>query len=260
MYYEIYVDVLFLVNFVMDYLLLLLVKRMLSCTATRGRIFLGAAVGASLTCIVMILPIPYAVVKLILFHLVINTCMIRVGLKIKQVRIFIKAFLLLYIGGFLLGGIMEAFRQYVKIGSLFLGVAIGGYHLTIVVWKFIRRLQKWNEYLCEADIYANDQIYHVKCLIDTGNQLRDTVSGKAVSILNHSTAKKLLEQNEHMPIRYIPYRTINGENRVMTLFKADKMEIFAEQTYSIDEPLIGISEAELTATGEYEMILNPNLL
>ena len=52
-YYELYVDVLFLVNFMMDYLLLLLVKKMLKCTATHGRVCLGAFAGALLTCIVV---------------------------------------------------------------------------------------------------------------------------------------------------------------------------------------------------------------
>lgn len=41
MYYELYIDVLFLVNFMMDYILLLLVRRMLKCTATHGNIWYG---------------------------------------------------------------------------------------------------------------------------------------------------------------------------------------------------------------------------
>ena len=106
MYYELYVDVFFLVNFMMDYILLLIVRKMLQCTATHGRICIGAAVGSLLTCLVVILPIPYAIVKLILFHVLVDTCMILVGLKIKTIRSFLKAIIMLYIGSFLLGGIM----------------------------------------------------------------------------------------------------------------------------------------------------------
>ena len=128
LYYELYVDVLFLVNFMMDYILLLIVRRMLQCTATHGRICIGAAISSLLTCVVMILPIPYTVVKLILFHVFVNTCMIRVGLKIKSIRSFLKAIIMLYIGSFLLGGIMEVFRPYIRVGSLFLLIAIIGYY------------------------------------------------------------------------------------------------------------------------------------
>ena len=50
MYYELYIDVLFLVNFMMDYILLLLVRRMLKCTATHGNICMGAMTGSFLMC------------------------------------------------------------------------------------------------------------------------------------------------------------------------------------------------------------------
>ena len=48
MYYELYIDVLFLENFMMDSLLLLAVNKMLKNSATYGRLFIGAALGLSL--------------------------------------------------------------------------------------------------------------------------------------------------------------------------------------------------------------------
>lgn len=103
MYYELYIDVLFLVNFMMDSLLLLSVNQVLKCPTTRGRIFLGGALGALLTCVVTVVPMP-GVIKLIIFHAVINTFMIKTGLKIKGKKQFWKAFGLLYIAAFLYGG------------------------------------------------------------------------------------------------------------------------------------------------------------
>jgi hypothetical protein len=37
------------------------------------------------------------------------------------------------------------------------------------------------------------------------------------------------------------------------------MCIRGEKNYSVERPLIGISEEEISAGGDYEMILNPNL-
>ena len=59
MYYELYIDVLFLVNFMMDYILLLLVRKMLKCTATHGNVFMGAMTGSFLTCLIIVLPISH---------------------------------------------------------------------------------------------------------------------------------------------------------------------------------------------------------
>ena len=124
MYYELYIDVLFLVNFMMDSLLLLSVNQVLKCPTTRGRIFLGGALGSVLTCAVTVVPMP-GVIKLIIFHAVINTFMIKTGLKIKGKKQFWKAFGLLYIAAFLYRGILQAFHPYARAGSLFFAAAVG---------------------------------------------------------------------------------------------------------------------------------------
>ena len=80
MYYELYVDVFFLVNFMMDFLLLLITRKILKCSATHGNICLGSLVGSLLTCFVVVLPIRSAILKLMLFHIVINVLMIYIGL------------------------------------------------------------------------------------------------------------------------------------------------------------------------------------
>ena len=46
LYYELYIDVYFRINLVMDYLLLLLVRSILKCTATHLRMLLGGLTGA----------------------------------------------------------------------------------------------------------------------------------------------------------------------------------------------------------------------
>ena len=259
MYYELYVDVLFLTNFMMDYILLLLVKQMLKCTATHGRICFGAALGAVLTCIIVIVPIPYSSIKQILFHILVNTCMIYGGLRIKTIRSYLKAIIMLYIGSFLLGGIMEAFWQYTRVGSLFLVIAIGGYYLTLGIWKFISYVQRWNQSHCEVELYNGNIIYKTKGIIDTGNSLRDPINGKPVSILNRAVIKQLIEKELEANIRYIPYQSISKNVGVLAVFQIDKMCIRQKEECWVEKPLIAISEEEISVGGECELILNPNL-
>ncbi len=259
MYYELYVDVLFLVNFMMDYILLLIVRKMLKCNATHGRICIGAAVGSLLTCITIILPIPYPVIKLILFHVFVNTCMIQVGLKIKTIRLFLKAMITLYIGSFLLGGIMETVRPYVRVGSLFLVLAIAGYYLVLGIWKFISYMQRWNQFHCKVELYLGNERYEIKGLIDTGNGLRDPISGEPVSVLNHAVAKKLFGEKPLKNVRYIPYRSIGKKEGVLAAFQIDRMCVWTDTKCWVENPLIAISEEPIGMGNEYEMILNPNL-
>ena len=259
MYYELYVDVLFLVNFMMDYILLLIVRKMLQCTATHGRICLGAALGSFLTCVVVVLPIPYIAIKLILFHVLVNTCMIRVGLKIKNIRSFFKAIIMLYIGSFLLGGILEAFRPYIRVGSFFLVIAIVGYYLVLGIWKFVSYMQRWNQCHCRVDLYLGDKKYQMKGLIDTGNGLRDPISGKPVNILDRATAKRFFGEEYLKDVRYVPYQTIGKKTGVLPAVQFERMCIWKDTPCWVEKPLVAISEEAISIGGEYEMILNPNL-
>ena len=260
MYYELYVDVLFLVNFMMDYLLLLLVKKMLKCTATHGSLCFGAVIGALLSCIVMILPIPYIVIKFVLFHGVINIFMIRAGLKIKKVKELIKAYTLLYIGSFLLGGIIQVLHQYVGKGSLFFAIAAFGYYLASKLWDIIAHMQKVNRIHCDVELFWDEKTFLIKGLIDTGNGLKDPVSDKPVSIIDKSVAKEFLGEMKLAKVRYIPFHSIGKKEGLLLAVELDKMCIHYEQEIWIDDPLIGISEEKISSEGEYQMILNPNLL
>ncbi|MBQ8804662.1 MAG: sigma-E processing peptidase SpoIIGA [Tyzzerella sp.] len=259
MYYELYVDVLFLVNFTMDYLLLLLVRRSLKCNATHGNVFLGAIIGSLLTCIVIILPIPNAFLEFILFHALVNTCMIRVGLKIKTIRSFLKAMIMLYIGAFFMGGILEYFHQYVRIGSLFLLLAAFGYYVTLGIWNFMSRIHRWNQYHCKVELYLGEKKVEAAGLIDTGNGLCDPFTGRPVSILDRETARKLLGEEVQEGLRFIPYQSIGKKEGVLPIFSIDRMCVLREEACWFERPLIGISEERISAGGEYEMILNPNL-
>jgi len=259
MYYELYVDVLFLVNFMMDYILLLIVRKMMKCTATHRRICIGAAVGSLLTCLVVILPIPYTIIKLILFHVLVNTCMIRVGLKIKTIRSFLKAIIMLYIGSFLLGGIMEVFRPYIRVGSLFLLIAIVGYYLVMAIWRFLSYMQRWNQCHYTVELYLGNKKYQIKGMIDTGNGLRDPISGTPVNILDRHTARTLFGEEHLKDVRYIPYQSIGKKAGVLPAVQFERMCILKDTECWVERPLIAISEETISKGGEYEMILNPNL-
>ena len=83
MYYELYIDVFFLENLMMDSLLLLALDHILKCGRARGRLFLCGALGSLLTCAAVDAPLP-GPVKLVLFHVVINSVMILTGLKFRS--------------------------------------------------------------------------------------------------------------------------------------------------------------------------------
>lgn len=258
MYYELYVDVLFIVNFFMDYITLLFVWRVLHCKVKHRNILLGAGVGAFLTCVLILLPIPNTVLELMLFHLLVNTCMVQVGLKIKSIPGFLKAFLLLYIGTFFIGGILEALGQYIKIGGLFLVFAILGYYLALGMWKFLSLLYRWKQKYVQVEICLGDTKVEMVALIDSGNELRDTKTGKPVSVISRTSLERLME-NQITDMRQIPFGSVGKRNGYMPVFQADKLRVLSEEEQCFDKPIIGVAEDAFSKEGVFQMILNPNL-
>lgn len=258
MYYELYIDVFFLVNFMMDYLLLQLVRRILKCPATHGRICIGALAGALLTCAVMIIPGINAFVRFMLFHGVINIVMIKTGFKIGWNRTFLRAYILLYICAFLAGGIMEYFRQYIRVGSLFFALAITGYYVSLGIWNFFSYLAAGNTGRCTVRLLKAENECTVEALIDTGNRLRDSVTGKPVSIISAGTARKLTGGKTEK-LRYIPYHSVGKADGVMPLLTLDYIYICRKEEICIEKPIVAVSEECITAD-DYEMLMNPDLL
>ena len=111
MHYEVYIDVLFLTNLMMDFLLLLTVRQLLNCHVSVRRVFAGSAVGAVFTCLLLVLPVP-KYLTLVLGFAGVSGVMVKIGLAVKGWKQFGKAVVLLYVSAILGGGILQIFYSF----------------------------------------------------------------------------------------------------------------------------------------------------
>ena len=187
MQYEIYLDVFFLVNFSMDYLILLAVKRALKCTATHGYVLLGAFAGAFSVSVLMCIPM-YPAVKILILHLLVNSCMLIVSLRPACVSEFIREWILLYIVSFLMGGIMTWVRPYMgeffREGVLCFSITVCSYYLLCRVMDFLEMMWKFQGSRCKVTLYFRERVCTFRAVIDSGNSLCDTLSCKPVHIID----------------------------------------------------------------------------
>ena len=186
--------------------------------------------------------------------------MIRAGLKIKTKTEFAKAIFLLYVGAFLLGGILQAVQNYLRAGSLFFAIAIGGYYMVSMIWDILFKLQRVTEFQCQVDLFLGEKMFTVEAIVDTGNGLCDPFTGQPVHILDCETAKRFVSNLSERKVRYIPYHSIGKKEGVLLVLRMDGMRIRGKKEHWIDSPIVGISEEVVSAEGEYKMILNPNSL
>ena len=253
---ELYLDVFFTVNFMMDYLTILLLGKMLKREVSMGRRCFGAFLGSVLTWLVVILPIPSAVLKYALLYIPVSLAMIITGLGIHRGRELAKAWIFLHIGGIFLGGVMELLQPYLRMGSLFFLLAVLSYLVVSALWDLAVCQIRQNRNRMRIRLKKGEKECEVKALVDTGNTLTDIWSGKPVSVLSRETAEKLWKQGEE-PFRYIPYHSIGKEAGVMPLFELDGIWI-EERKCWIEHPLAAVGEGNLSED-DYQMILNPDI-
>lgn len=258
MYHELYIDLFFLENLMMDSLLLLALDHILKCGTPRGRLFLCGAVGSFFTCVVIAIPLP-RIMKLLLFHLVINSVMIFFGLGIRCVAQFVRAYVLLYAVSVIMGGIMMLFRPYMRYISLFYCVGFGAYFLLIKLWKIMAYLVGRQGDIIRVTLYTERGEMTANALWDTGNRLRDYVTDVPVNVIDPELLSRITDRVENEKgFHMIPYQSVGGE-RVMKVFRIRRMCVHTDVDRWISEPVIGVSEEPVSVGKEYEIILNPGI-
>lgn len=257
MYYELYIDIFFLENFMMDCILLFLVNRFMKCGRSFGRIVTGGAVGSLSVCLVVFFSVP-AAVKAVLFYVAIPVVMLYVSMGIQSLSMVIRCVLLLYLSAVGMGGIMFLFRPYIRNVSLFFTAAILGWVLYSGLLKISLACMRKTSGIVEVELYENGEVIRAKALWDTGNMLTDGITGDPVNILDPEFVAEYFH-NLHCQrgYRWIPYRCV-GKTGVIEAFRIEKMYICQGRRW-VDNPLLGVSAEKISETGEYQIILNPGV-
>lgn len=260
MQYELYIDIFFLENFIMDYLVLVVIRKMMKSSVTHKRLFCGALFGAFLSSVIVCIPLP-ATIKLLILHMLVNVGMLMIGLSILDTRSIIKGILYLYIVSFLFGGVIEWIKSnlnmYYKVGTLFSLIAIGSFVIVRKIFDVLEETLKIPEKYCEVTLVLGEENCRLKALIDSGNHLFDSITNKPVHIINSEAIKKLTKENGLSMVRYIPYCTIHEENGVLPVIRIDRMLIHRKQEKEVLFPVLGIASHEQFAGGTFEIILHP---
>lgn len=262
MYYELYLDVLFLENLLADYLLLSLLKRLLKVSAGRLRRLLGAMAGSAGVCGLYLLAMENTWAGRLLIYVIFSTVMIKIGLGIRDWHTWAKAMVLLYISSFLLGGIFQWVQSLVSLPLYpFAGFTLISFWILSAAMEWLTYFRNRAEHVFEAVVGFHGKIIVVKALLDTGNQLRDPVFQKPVSILAESRKQELCGQEEPL-CQMIPFHSIGEQNGILPAFFADYMCIRRGKGREtrIERPLLGVTKEPLSSQNEYDMILHPDLL
>lgn len=258
----IYADILFVVNFFITYLLLLLTSLLLKRGAKTIRLLIASSLGGLYSLVIFIDGLNFLISAA--GKIFVSFIIVLIAFGFIRLWQYIKTILIFYFSNMVLLGIVTAFLLIFKPSGIALSNGIVYFDISAktliissavayaiaygVVRIYNRSISKKEIY--KVTIFKNDKSYKLFAFADSGNKLREPFSDYPVIIADSC---EISEQAE----RIIPYNTVGGEG-MLKAFKPDKVIISgSRESCETDKAYVAMSTVD---SREFSAIINPDLL
>lgn len=196
----------------------------------------------------------------ILAHFVLNTAMVWFCFGTGRKKEFLENWMVTYVMVILLGGSMEWMQQNRMFGDHSMIPELIAATALFSVVAYLIQYRSFGSYVLSVTLKKNGKSTTLRGYYDSGNQLRDPYTGKAVSILNRKVAESFIQLSE-TKIRLVPYRTLGQEHGLLEVIELEEIAIDnAGRTTIVRDAAIGMGDEELFWGKQYDMILHAALL
>lgn len=225
--------------------------------------------------------------------------MVYTAYKPQNYKVLFRQTLIFYLTSFLFGGVAFALIYVVKpqdilmknglfmgtypLKTIFLGAILASIIL-ITAFKVVKTKISKKDMFCKIYININGKKIETIAMVDTGNLLKDPISGCPVvvveaSLLENSIPKEIIQNLENIiggdfsnvndeirniylsKLKLIPYSSLGRQNGMLLGIKADKLEIETEdEKVQKQNIIIGMYPQSLTKRGEYRALIGMKLL
>lgn len=279
----VYIDVLFLINFFVNYFLLYITEKVLFLNTKRIRKIIGASLGGIYSCLIFFPELSgmYTFYSKVVFSLIIT----GQTFGIKKIKLFLRTLAVFYIASFILCGVtfallfitrgFEGMKIRTNNGVFYFDlpwkVLFFGGGVCFVVMKVIKKLissQKGAIYK-EVKINLMGKSVILTGLVDTGNRLTDSM-GNNIIVCEYQSIKNLIgedlkvffekdtyeiDENDLRAltnIRLIPFTSIGNNGGIMKGFVCDSIEV---DNIEHKKTTIAIHPGTLSSDCDYKVLL-----
>lgn len=273
--YVVYLDVFFLINFIMDYIIISITSVMRRKRGNYIRKIMAAAFGA-LYSIVIIKPLFYHLSNTMFLNVMVAAVMVLIAFGFIDITAYLKNVLLLFGVSFALSGAVNYIYYSTILGKYMRSVLCGtsnkvvnarrfmiasflAYILLNMLVRIISVIKSDNRLYYDVKITYRGKSVIARALFDTGNGLVEPITGKIVHLAEERLLRPLVEGDETAKenLCVIPFHSVGEENGILYGIKADEMVVLVEgEPEFIYNPIIGIYKGTLSARGRYSVILN----
>ncbi|ADU30841.1 sigma-E processing peptidase SpoIIGA [Evansella cellulosilytica] len=295
---EIYLDIVWLLNFLVDTLLLLLTSIVIKRNIKKSRLIFGGFI-ASLY--IFFLFTPFDVIAMNpLVKSVYSILIILATFGFRRFRLFIQAWLTFFFVNFAVGGGLLGLHYFLETDTSFINGTFAtqtsgfgspiSWLFVLIGFPIMYVYSKQRFENMETEKIRYDQIYevlvkaagiqlHLKGFVDSGNRLEDPFTRRSVIIIDMTEVgnqfpesvvqftKKQTFSHENIPERFegkltlIPFRTVGEKQQFLWALKPDEVIVLDDnQSYKCNQVLLGLSHIPLSDRNDYNCLLHPKMM
>ncbi len=281
----IYADTLFLFNFFMNTVILIITAKLLHIEIAVFRIALSSAMGAVYS-VLMFFP-SYGILYSLMLKLIILFGIEYTAFGGKSVRSAVKNFLMFLLVNICLGGgvmalifmtdfgttvgaVVSGFGIYINLSPLILIFGITETYILLGIYRKMCKRRLYEKSLIKRmTINYRGKAAEVDVFLDTGCRAIDPITDEGIIIVHYDAVKLILNTGERGIIencsnimrvyenkmRVIPFSTMGGDNVIYGIV-ADRV---GGENFSKEKVTVGIIK-DRKFDGDYKGIVNPELL
>ena len=300
----VYIDVLFMENLVMNFILLKLTGFVVNHRISNVRSLTISLIGTLFTLLLFFLP--SRISSNLLVKGIVSLILIAIAFPPKKPIDFIKTTGVFYFACFLLGGTVfgivfftKGMRALHKISLKIMVLAVIAALFTMkLLWKTIQSRMYKEKVVAELAVTMGTYTTTFPALVDTGNELKEPISGKPVIIVEYERIRPILdeitvellgalqctevpslqgqnintlcekiygmEQKDNLAppnLFFIPFHSVGRADGLLPGLQASSVSIRADgRQYCIEKPMLAVSRQRLNGSREYYGLINPALL
>ncbi len=257
----IYLDSLFLLNFIMNYWILKLLTYQFSIKERTLQSLIAAMAGSGIYIFLLVFPIQTRFIQLIEICLSVPTMLLIVLPKQKHViwkRALAHGFLYSFIISGILRFLVSKWRLFFSDNVHILAVLTVGYLSFEMIARYLQKQRLSKKYgICKVKLKSEVGSVCIKALLDTGNSLIEPISKKPVCLVEQDVLEQLISK-ENTFLRAIPYRSVGCEQGILYGVKISELQITYGDEYFVANKVIcaGVGH-KLSTKDAYKMILHP---
>lgn len=294
----VYLDVVLLENLCMNYIILFATGYIMKIKMKQLRLIASSLLGGiyAVVAYLEILPI-YSSFSM---KIILSILMVYLAFRSKGIKNLGKQLVIFYLTSFAFGGCAFALLYFIRPQDILMrnGVYVGtypikiallggiiGFIITYIAFKIVKTKLHKKDMIYEIEIKIEDKKIKLKAMLDTGNLLKDPISGMPVVVVEKQQLYSILpaklldnidkliggdgeslldkiEEKEFLTrFRMIPFSSIGKQNGLMLGFKADQVAIEKEgEIQNQNDVIIGIFNQNLSKNKNYSALIGIDML